>query len=63
MNDSGTNNFGTLSAAGLSRSGILVYDENAGILRGITIQNNYINDVNGCFKCSDIIMRAALPRR
>lgn len=56
MNDSGTNNFRALAPQGDS-----VDDENAGTLRGITIQNNYINDVDGCFKCSDIIVRAALP--
>ncbi len=51
INDSGTDNVGATSA-GVNRSGILVDNENAGVLSGITIQNNYVHDVNGCFACN-----------
>ena len=58
INDSGVPNIGTLSAGflgggtGINRSGIFVDNESAGVLSGITIQNNYVHDVNGCFACS-----------
>lgn len=58
VNDSGIPNIGTVSAGplgggtGINRSGIFVDNESAGVLSGITIQNNYVHDVNGCFACS-----------
>ncbi|HZR36887.1 MAG TPA: right-handed parallel beta-helix repeat-containing protein [Nevskia sp.] len=58
VNDSGVPNVGTISAGplgagtGINRSGIFVDNESAGVLSGITIQNNYVHDVNGCFACS-----------
>jgi len=59
VNNSGVNNVGTVSAPGRSRFGIYVDNESpfsgAGqVYRGITIQDNYVHDVNGCFQCSDI---------
>jgi hypothetical protein len=50
--NSGVNNFGTLTTTGVNRSGILVDNESGTILSGITIQHNYVHDVNGCFNCS-----------
>jgi len=52
VSNSGVNNFGTLSTPGVNRSGIFVDNEGAGILNGITIQNNYVHNVNGCFNCN-----------
>ncbi|MBN8885107.1 MAG: right-handed parallel beta-helix repeat-containing protein [Rudaea sp.] len=59
VNNSGVNNVGSASAQGLSRYGIYVDNDsplNGGqqTYRGITIQNNYVHDVNGCFACSDV---------
>ncbi|MBO1739479.1 right-handed parallel beta-helix repeat-containing protein [Leifsonia sp. TF02-11] len=54
VNDSGTDNFGTLAAPGLTRSGILVDNAGGGTLNGITIQGTTVHDVNGCFNCSDV---------
>ncbi len=53
-NNSGSPNFGTLSNAGTSREGVLVEDAWGGPLSGITIANNIVSNVNGCFSCSDI---------
>ena len=50
-NDSGTNNLG-VGSAGSHRSGIFVDNNGAGTLGGITIRNNYVHDVNGCFVCN-----------
>jgi len=58
VNDSGVPNIGTITSGplgggtGINRSGIFVDNESAGVLSGITIQNNYVHDVNGCFACS-----------
>jgi len=53
-NNSGTNNFGSLSAGGISRYGILIQDNGGGTLHGITITDNYVHNVNGCFNCGDV---------
>lgn len=50
-NNSGSDNLGA-TTAGVNRSGIFVDNESGGILSGITIQNNYVHDVNGCFICN-----------
>jgi hypothetical protein len=50
-NDSGVNNLGT-PQAGSHRSGIFVDNNGGGTLGGITIRNNYVHDVNGCFVCN-----------
>lgn len=50
-NDSGTNNLGA-TKAGSHRSGIFVDNNGGGTLSGITIRNNYVHDVNGCFVCN-----------
>ena len=52
VSDSGVNNFGTLTTPGVNRSGIFVDNEGAGSVSGITIQYNYVHDVNGCFYCN-----------
>lgn len=54
--NSGVDNFGgeDKSTWKLQRHGILVYNNGAGILNGITITNNTVSDVNGCFTCSGI---------
>jgi hypothetical protein len=52
VSNSGVNNFGTTTTPGVNRSGILVDNEGAGILSGITIEHNYVHDVNGCFYCN-----------
>ncbi len=56
VNDSGVDNVGTINAlgsgTGINRSGIFVDNESGGVLSGITIRNNYVHDVNGCFVCS-----------
>jgi len=58
VNDSGVPNIGTITSGplgggtGINRSGIFVDNESAGVLSNITIQNNYVHDVNGCFACS-----------
>ena len=49
--NSGVNNVGA-TAAGASRSGIWVDNNGGGALAGITIRNNHVHDVNGCFICS-----------
>ena len=51
--NSGANNVGS-TTAGTSRSGILVDNSGAGTLYGITIRNNHVHDVNGCFICSGV---------
>ncbi len=53
-NNSGSSNFGSLSTPGTSREGVLVEDAWGGPLSGITIANNIVSNVNGCFSCSDI---------
>ncbi|MDZ4045444.1 MAG: right-handed parallel beta-helix repeat-containing protein [Rhodoglobus sp.] len=50
MSDSGRGPF----VATESRWGILAHNEGGGTVRGITIQDNYVHDVNGCFDCTDI---------
>jgi hypothetical protein len=53
--NSGVNNVGTLATPGVNRSGILVDNEGGmNLLKGITIQNNYVHDVNGCFQCNGV---------
>ncbi|MDO7883440.1 right-handed parallel beta-helix repeat-containing protein [Antiquaquibacter soli] len=54
--NSGVDNFGGLNEADwkLQRHGILVYNNGAGTLGGITITNNTVSDVNGCFTCQGI---------
>ncbi|NYF92255.1 right-handed parallel beta-helix repeat-containing protein [Tunturiibacter empetritectus] len=52
VSDSGVNNFGTLTTPGVNRSGIFVDNESGVIISGITIQHNYVHDVNGCFNCN-----------
>ncbi len=54
VSNSGVNNLGTASAGGINRSGIFIDNEAGGILSGITVQNNYVHDVNGCFICSGV---------
>lgn len=49
--DSGVNNLGT-PQAGSHRTGIFVDNTGGLLLRGITIRNNYVHDVNGCFVCN-----------
>ncbi len=55
-NNSGTDNFGGKEEATwkLQRHGILVYNNGAGLLNGITITNTTVSDVNGCFTCTGI---------
>ncbi len=50
-NDSGADNLGA-TKAGSHRSGIFVDNNGGGVLGGITIRNNYVHDVNGCFVCN-----------
>ncbi|MGH8507025.1 MAG: right-handed parallel beta-helix repeat-containing protein [Stenotrophobium sp.] len=57
VNDNGKNNVGTIilgiiTLPGDNRSGILVNNTSGASKAGITIINNYIHDVNGCFVCS-----------
>jgi parallel beta-helix repeat protein len=51
-NDDGTNNVGTKSTPGKNRSGIMVYNTSGAAKHGITVIDNYVHDVNGCFECS-----------
>lgn len=52
VNDNGKNNVGTIWAPGGNRSGIMVNNTSGVSKAGITIINNYVHDVNGCFVCS-----------
>lgn len=52
VNDNGRNNVGTINSPGANRSGILVNNTSGVSQFGITIINNYVHDVNGCFVCS-----------
>lgn len=54
VNDSGVDNFGSSTVNGQSRYGILVDNTSDGVLAGITISDNYVHNVNGCFHCADI---------
>lgn len=51
-NNSGLNNFGSLSVQGLPRYGILVENSLGSLVRGIAIGGNVVDDVNGCFNCA-----------
>ena len=51
VNDDGTNNIGSPSVRGKNRSGIMVYNTSGTAKYGITIRDNYVHDVNGCFDC------------
>lgn len=51
INNSRTDNVGAITP-GVNRSGIFVDNESGGVLSGITIQNNFVHDVNGCFACN-----------
>jgi len=53
VNDSGIDNFGD-PVEGLMRYGILVDNTSDGTLSGITISDNYVHDVNGCFLCQQL---------
>ncbi len=50
VNDSGKGPF----VAAEARWGILVLNDGGGLLKGITIEDNYVHDVNGCFDCTGI---------
>ncbi|MFC3803063.1 right-handed parallel beta-helix repeat-containing protein [Cohnella sp. GCM10012308] len=51
-----TNNSGSDNATGVPRYGILVKGDNAGKrLNGITITNNDVHGVNGCYNCNGTI--------
>jgi parallel beta-helix repeat protein len=52
VNDTGTNNVGTVSARGQNRSGIMVYNTSGATKSGIVIRDNYVHSVNGCFECA-----------
>ena len=54
--NSGVDNLGGVeeSTWKYQRHGILVYNNGAGTLNGITITNNTVSDVNGCFTCNGI---------
>lgn len=55
VSDSGVDNFGTLTTDGTPRSGIQVRNTTANsTVRGITIQDNTVSEVNGCFHCYGI---------
>jgi len=54
VSNSGVNNVGTTAAPAVNRSGIFVDNEAGGVLSGITIQNNYVHNVNGCFVCGGV---------
>jgi hypothetical protein len=47
--NTGTDNFN----GGTTRSGIYINNGGWGVVRGITLTNNLVHDVNGCFICSD----------
>lgn len=51
-NTDGTNNHGTILHPGKNRSGIMAYNTSGTGKHGITIINNYVHDVNGCFACT-----------
>lgn len=65
VNDSNTDNFGTSTyssstdsytyTGGYPRYGILVDNNGANLLSGITIHNNNVHDVNGCFDCNNLL--------
>jgi hypothetical protein len=50
INDSGRGPF----VASEARWGILVHNDGGGLLKGITIEDNYVHNVNGCFDCTAI---------
>lgn len=52
QNNSGLNNFGSLTVQGLPRYGILVENSLGSLVRGIAIVGNVVDDVNGCFNCA-----------
>ncbi len=47
-------NFGTLAQPGQARYGIFVADNGGGTISGITISDNSVSGVGGCFNCSDV---------
>lgn len=51
-NTDGTNNHGTVLRPGTNRSGIMAYNTSGKGKHGITIIDNYVHDVNGCFACT-----------
>lgn len=54
-NNSGTDNFGTLTVDGTPRAGIQVRNTTGNSTqRGIVIRGNTVSDVNGCFHCTGI---------
>ncbi|WP_270170221.1 right-handed parallel beta-helix repeat-containing protein [Paenibacillus sp. SYP-B4298] len=56
INNSGSDNAGTATTAGVARYGILVEANGAGTkLNDIRIQNNYVHEVNGCFNCAPLL--------
>ncbi|MDR6867451.1 hypothetical protein J2Y69_002054 [Microbacterium resistens] len=55
VNDSGLDNFGTLTTDGTPRSGIQVRNTvGNSTVSGIVIRGNTVSDVNGCFHCTGI---------
>jgi len=56
VNNSGTDNIGGLDQPtwGEHRDGILVNNSSGAVVSGITITNNWVHDVNGCFHCNGI---------
>ncbi len=54
INNSGTDNFGSMTVNGSHRDGILVNNTSGSTLKGITITNNWVHNVNGCFHCSEL---------
>ena len=56
VNNSGLDNFGGLDQPtwGEHRDGILVNNSTGTTLSGITITNNWVHNVNGCFHCNGI---------
>lgn len=59
-NNNGLNNVGTTANKGTSRYGIFVDNESplsggGQVYKGITIQSNYVHDINGCFECGNIV--------
>ena len=51
ISNSGVNNVGA-TTPGTARSGIWVDNNGGGTLAGITIRNNHVHNVNGCFICN-----------
>jgi parallel beta-helix repeat protein len=51
-NTDGTDNHGTVAHPGTNRSGIMAYNTSGTGKHGITIVDNYVHDVNGCFACT-----------